>query len=59
MKLGIVDSINEHSQDALHNVRAEPGQPLEVDLLLNGSTVTMEVDTGVAVSLRDLPTITT
>ena len=35
----------------LHTLRAQSGQPLEVDLLLDGKPLCMEVDTGAAVSL--------
>ena len=35
----------------LHTLRAQTGQPLEVDLMLDGKPLCMEVDTGAAVSL--------
>ena len=35
----------------LHTLRAKTGQPLEVDLMLDGKPLCMEVDTGAAVSL--------
>ena len=35
----------------LHTLRAQTGKPLEVDLMLDGKPLRMEVDTGAAVSL--------
>ena len=35
----------------LHTLRAQSGQPLEVDLMLDGKPLCMEVDTGAALSL--------
>ena len=35
----------------LHTLRAQTSQPLEVDLMLDGKPLCMEVDTGAAVSL--------
>ena len=46
---GDVDS-GEHSH-VLYAVRIESGQPLEVDLTIEGKPLRMEVDTGAAVSL--------
>ena len=35
----------------LNNIRSEPGKPLVMDIKLNGKPLTMELDTGAAVSL--------
>ena len=45
-----MDSDDERSQ-ALCNVRSAPGRPLEVVVQLNEKSLSMEVDTGAAVSL--------
>ena len=41
----------EDPNELLHTLRAQTGQPLEVDLMLDGKPLCMEVDTGAAVSL--------
>ena len=42
------DLDEEHS---LNHIRAEPGQPYHVDLLIDGKPLSMEVDTGASLSL--------
>ena len=37
--------------DSFEMLRSEPGKPLVMDLTLNGKPLTMELDTGAAVSL--------
>ena len=46
--------MQEESEDddmLLSNIRSEPGKPLVMDIKLNGKPLTMELDTGAAVSL--------
>ena len=46
-----VRTVQEGIEDpyVLHTLRAQTGQPLEVDLMLDGKPLCMEVDTGAAV----------